>query len=204
MKNLFMRTAWELLKSQALKGILARLSEANIKQRDAAPAFFEKLETLAEPYAKAFPLALNFVLLKIAFALVMMISFFALFSEALRQIDLLGGLAPGAYLIGYILLFVSSAAAFWLLKPPRVHRAASLEQADFHGYDLFAEGARDASAVQTPASAMAGAAPFQNPGADDIREFSNVEKLRRPTPLSASEIFLNELRDERALFLGHN
>lgn len=206
MKSYLMKTAWEVLKGQAFKTVLAHLSEANIKQRAAAPAFFEKLETYAEPYAKAFPKAVNFVVLKTAFALVMMSSFFALFSESLRQIDMLGGLVPGAYLIGYFCLFVISVAAFWLVKPPRVVRPTAAERAALYGDDTYAEEedplSRTSRKAHIPASAMPGAAPFQNPGADGIQEFSNVEILKRPNPLSAAEIFLNELRAERARFQG--
>ena len=192
MKSYLMRTAWDVIKSQVFKAVLARLSEANIHQRAAAPAFFEKLEDYLEPYARAFPKAVNFVVLKVALALIALSSFFTLFSEALRQADMLGGLVPGAYLIGYLTLFTLSCLGFWLVKPPRVQKVAAIERSI-----MFGE-----RPVDRPAAAMPGAAPFQGESPEGLRDFSNVETLRRPTPLSASEVLLNELRAERARFQG--
>jgi len=95
--NLLMRTAVEALKSQVFKAILSKLSSANMQQQAAAPVFLEKLESYAQPYVKAFPKAVNFVLAKGAFSLVFTASFFALFSEALRQLDQFGSITPSAY-----------------------------------------------------------------------------------------------------------
>lgn len=178
MKNYFLKTAWEIIKSRLFEAVLARLSEARIQQRQAAPAFFEKLEAYVEPYARAFPKAVTFVVWKLALAIVMLSSFFTLFSEALRQIDTLGGLVPGAYLVGYTVLFLASSAAFWLIKPPRVERVVAAERAIMQ------------------------AEPMQAEGPEGLRDFDNVEQLRRPTPLSASEVLLNELRAERARFFS--
>lgn len=195
MKSYLMRTAWDVMKSQIFKAVLSRLSEANVHQRAAAPVFFEKLEAYLEPWARAFPKAVNFVVLKVALALVMLSSFFALFSEALRQIDMLGGLVPGAYLIGYACLFALSLGGFLLVKAPKVERPVAAERMAMYG-----EGPIDRPADR--ADALRPEPPFQAESPEGLRDFSNVEALRRPTPLSAAEVLLNELRAERARFQG--
>lgn len=196
MRSYLMRTAWDVIKSQVFKTVLARLSETNVHQRAAAPVFFEKLETYLEPWARAFPKAVNFAVLKVALAIVMLASFFALFSEALRQIDMLGGLVPGAYLIGYAALFALSVAGFFLVKPPRVERVVAAERAEMFGEGPIDRPADRAEGLQAGPAMSA----FQSESPEGLRDFSNVEALRRPTPLSAAEYLLNELRAERARF----
>ncbi len=186
--NLLMRTTVEAVKGQLFKAILAKLSSANMQQQAAAPVFFEKLESYVEPYVKAFPKAVNFVIAKGSFALVFMVSFFAFFSEALRQFDQLGALAPSAYLIGYFTLFALSLTGFFLVKAPEVEKRQQLDLTD-------------SERVYTPEPSASAKSTMSD--ASLPIDYSNVEQLRRPTSLSAAETLLNELRSERASFFSN-
>lgn len=177
--NYVFRSAVDAIKGQIFKAVLAKLSSSNLRQESAAPVLLERLEELAEPYAKAFPKAVSYVIAKVALAFVILPSFFAFFSEGLRQIDLLGRLAPSAYLIGYFVIFACAMLSFFMIKPPKVERHAYTQRREF------------SPAYTSPASTDEAPLP---------KDFENVEQIRRP--LSASELLLAELRAERASFFS--
>jgi hypothetical protein len=180
--NFVMRTALEAIKGQVFKAVLSRLSQANQQQQAAAPVFFEKIEVLVEPYFRAFPKMVSFAITKVALAFVFVYSFFALFTEALRQIDAQGSLAPSAYLIGFFALLALSAVGFLLVKAPLIERREAL----------------------IPFSPSASTGSTDNTMDDQSLppDYSNVEHFPRPTPLSGAEVLLNELRAERASFFS--
>lgn len=187
--SFMMRTAIEAIKGQVFKVILAKLSESDIRQRDAAPVILEKLERYAEPYVKALPKAMNFVIAKTAFALVFFVSFFAFFAEMLRQMDQLGGVMPTAYLIGFVTLFVLSLGGFFLVKAPVIEKTVH----------ATVEPPAERTAY-TPSFSASAKSTMEDPALPP--DYTNVEQLHRPTPLSGAEFLLNELRAERASFFS--
>ncbi len=180
-----MKIIWQIIKGQIFKSILYRLSESDLRQRSAVPAFVEKLEFYLTPYLEALPKAVNFVFIKLAIAIVMLSSFFALFSESLRQIDVLGTLAPSAYLVGYLTLFLVSIGAFWLVKAPGIEQKSAGEK----------EQIREGS--------LPGGSPMPEPGLGGLDDYSNVKPLRSGSAFSAAGILLKELRAERERFSHH-
>jgi len=175
--NFVMRAAFESIKGQIFKAILAKLNSASIPQETSENAFFEKIENLATPYLNAFPKAVTFVIAKTGFSLVLVVSFFAAFSEALRQIDLSSRITPSAYLLGYITLFLFSAVGYFFIKAP------TIENPQVRRTGSTAVISMDDQALPI--------------------DYSNVEQFRKkPSPQSGTEIFLNELKAERESFLS--
>jgi|GEM_PF-3973711 len=181
--SFMMKIAMDTIRGQLYKALLARLSESDIRQRDAAPVIFEKLERYAEPYLKAVPRAMNYMAAKCAFSFVSFVSFFAFFAEVLRQIDQAGRILPSAYLAGFLSLFLCSLGGFFLVRPPTLER-----------FIITPSVTPTVGAVYPP-----GEEPAKMP-----REYTNVEQLRQPAATSGIDFLLDELRAERASFFSRH
>lgn len=182
-------TAVSAIKAQIFQVILRLLSSANLRQESAAPVIFEKFESYAEPYVRAVPKFLTFALVKTCLMFTFLPAFLLFFSEVLRQIDSVGSLYASAYLVGFFALTAITGLGFILVRAPTLERKTAIE--------LVTE---PPLAKETARDTVSAASTMEDPSLP--ANFSNVEHLRRPTPLSATEVFLNELRAERASFFS--